>query len=123
MQAIAEDAIQSWYAAKSEAMGPSWDVTALEAVLLEPALSEWTSRVQANQRDGVHVEYEQSVQNLSAEEIDDTQIRVTADVEETANAYQFGVLSEGASFQDQLTVEYNLKKQDERWMIESFAVK
>mgnify|MGYP001791421448 FL=1 len=123
VQAIAEDAIQSWYAAKSEAMGPSWDVTALEAVLLEPALSEWTSRVQANQRDGVHVEYEQSVQNLSAEEIDDTQIRVTADVEETANAYQFGVLSEGASFQDQLTVEYNLKKQDERWMIESFAVK
>ncbi|MEO0395107.1 MAG: IMS domain-containing protein [Cyanobacteria bacterium P01_A01_bin.137] len=122
VQTIAEEAIQAWYTAKSEAMGPSWDVTALEAVLLEPALSEWTNRVQANQRDGVHVEYEQSVQNLSAEEIDDTQIRVTADVEETANAYQFGVLSEGASFQEQLTVEYNLKKQDERWMIESFAV-
>ncbi|MEO1507910.1 MAG: IMS domain-containing protein, partial [Cyanobacteria bacterium J06633_23] len=98
VQSIAEEVIQAWYTAKSEAMGPSWDVTALEAVLLEPALSEWTNRVQANQRDGVHVEYEQSVQNLSAEEIDDTQIRVTADVEETANAYQFGVLSEAASF-------------------------
>ncbi|MEL6228577.1 MAG: IMS domain-containing protein [Cyanobacteria bacterium J06627_3] len=122
VQSIAEEVIQAWYTAKSEAMGPSWDVTALEAVLLEPALSEWTNRVQANQRDGVHVEYEQSVQNLSAEEIDDTQIRVTADVEETANAYQFGVLSEAASFQEQLTVEYNLKKQGERWMIESFAV-
>ena len=30
VQAIAEDAIQSWYAAKSEAMGPSWDVTRSE---------------------------------------------------------------------------------------------
>ncbi|MEA5462344.1 IMS domain-containing protein [Leptothoe sp. PORK10 BA2] len=122
VQVIAEEAIQLWYTTKGEAMGPNWDVTALEDILLEPALSEWTNRVQLNQRDGVHVEYEQSIQNLSAEEIDDDQIKVTADVEETANAYQFGVLSEAASFKDQLTVEYNLKKQDDRWMIESFSV-
>ena len=122
-QTIAEDVIQSWYTAKAEAMGPGWDVTALEDILLEPALSEWTNRVQSNQRDGVHVEYEQTIQNLSAEEIGDDQIQVTADVEEVAEAYQFGVLSDAASFQDQLTVEYTLRKQDDdRWMIESFAV-
>ncbi|MEM9265350.1 MAG: IMS domain-containing protein [Cyanobacteria bacterium P01_F01_bin.13] len=122
VQVIAEETIQSWYAAKAEAMGPSWDVTALEGILLEPALSEWTRRVQVNQRDGVHVEYEQTVQNLSTEEIGDDQIKVTADVEENAEAYQFGVLSDAASFQEQLTVEYTLKKQDDKWMIESFAV-
>ena len=121
--AIAEDTIQAWYAAKGEAMGPSWNVAVLEDILLEPALSEWVNRVEGNLRDGVHVEYEQTIQNLSAEEVGDDQIIVTADVDETGSAYQFGVLSEAASFQDQLTVEYNLKKQDERWMIESFAVK
>ncbi|NEQ49803.1 MAG: DUF4101 domain-containing protein [Leptolyngbya sp. SIO3F4] len=122
IQSIGEEAIQTWYTAKSEAMGPGWDVTALEGILLEPALSQWTNRVQGNQRDGVHVEYQQTIQNLSAEEISDDQIKVTADVEETAEAYQFGVLDDSASFQDQLTVEYNLKKQDDKWMIESFAV-
>ncbi|MEM1238925.1 MAG: IMS domain-containing protein [Cyanobacteria bacterium P01_H01_bin.26] len=124
VEVVAEEVIQSWYAAKGEAMGPSWDVSALEEILVEPALSQWVNRVEANQRDGVHVEYEQSIQNLSAEAVDDEQIRVTADVEETASAYQFGVLSDDASFQDRLTVEYNLQKQeDDRWMIESFTVR
>ena len=124
VEVIAEDVIQSWYAAKGEAMGPSWDVSALEEVLVEPALSQWVNRVESNQRDGVHVEYEQSIQNLSAEAVGEDQITVTADVEETASAYQFGVLSDGASFQDRLTVEYNLQKQeDDRWMIESFTIR
>lgn len=122
IQAISEEVIQSWYAVKARAMGPGWDITALEEILLEPALSVWTNKVQLNQRDGVSVEYEQVVQNLVAEEVSDDQIRVTADVEETAEAYQFGVLSDAASFQEQLTVVYSLKKQDNKWMIESFTV-
>ena len=122
IQAISEEVIQSWYAVKARAMGPGWDITALEEILVEPALSVWTNKVQLNQRDGVSVEYEQVVQNLVAEEVSDDQIRVTADVEETAEAYQFGVLSDAASFQEQLTVVYSLKKQDNKWMIESFTV-
>ena len=110
VEVIAEEVIQSWYAAKGEAMGPSWDVSALEEILVEPALAQWVNRVEANQRDGVHVEYEQSIQNLSAEAVGEDKITVTADVEETASAYQFGELSEDATFQDRLTDEYNLQK-------------
>ncbi|MEM0980310.1 MAG: IMS domain-containing protein [Cyanobacteria bacterium P01_H01_bin.58] len=122
VQVIAEAAIQNWYQVKSEAMGPQWNADALSDILLEPALSEWVNRVEKNQADGVHVEYQQTIQNLSAEELSDDQILVTAEVEEIAEAYEFGVLSDSASFQDQLTVEYTLTKQDDKWMIESFAV-
>lgn len=122
VQVIAEEAIQTWYRVKGEAMGPQWDVDALSEILLEPALSEWSNRVQKNQSEGVHVEYEQVIQNLSAEEVGDDQITVTADVDETGNSYQFGEYSGALSYQDQLTVEYTLKKQDDRWMIETFSV-
>lgn len=122
VQLIAEEAIQSWYQAKAEAMGPQWNVDALSEILLEPALSQWINKVEQNQLDGVHVEYEQTIQNLSAEEVDDDQIRVTADVDETGNSYLFGEYDGDLSYEDQLTVEYNLIKQDDQWMIESFAV-
>ncbi|MEM7065764.1 MAG: IMS domain-containing protein [Cyanobacteria bacterium P01_B01_bin.77] len=122
VQLIAEEAIQSWYQAKADAMGPQWNVDALSEILLEPALSQWIGKVEQNQSDGVHVEYEQTIQNLSAEELGDDQIRVTADVDETGNSYLFGEYDGALSYEDQLTVEYNLKKQDDQWMIESFAV-
>ncbi|MBE9068254.1 DUF4101 domain-containing protein [Leptolyngbya cf. ectocarpi LEGE 11479] len=122
VQLIAEEAIQSWYQAKAEAMGPQWNVDALSEILLEPALSQWINKVEQNQLDGVHVEYEQTIQNLSAEEVGDDQIRVTADVDETGNSYLFGEYDGDLSYEDQLTVEYNLIKQDDQWMIESFAV-
>ncbi|MEM6252107.1 MAG: IMS domain-containing protein [Cyanobacteria bacterium P01_D01_bin.156] len=122
IQEIAETTIQSWYQAKSEAMGPQWNADALSEILLEPALAEWIGRVEKNQADGVHVEYQQTIQNLTAEEITEDQIKVTADVDETAEAYQFGLLSDEASYEEQLTVEYTLQKQDDKWMIESFVV-
>lgn len=122
VQLIAEEAIQSWYQAKAEAMGPQWNVDALSEILLEPALSQWTNKVEQNQSDGVHVEYEQTIQNLTVEELGDDQLQVTADVDETGSSYLFGEYDGALSYEDQLTVEYNLRKQDDQWMIESFAV-
>ena len=122
VQVIAEEAIQAWYQAKAEAMGPQWNVDALSDILLEPTLSEWVAKVESNQREGVHLEYEQTIQNLMAEAIGDDQIQVVADVNEIGNAYQFGDYNGVFSYEDELTVEYNLRKQDEKWMVESFAV-
>ena len=122
VQVIAEEAIQAWYQAKADAMGPQWNVNALSDILLEPTLSEWVAKVESNQREGVHLEYEQTIQNLTAEAIGDDQIQVVADVNEIGNAYQFGDYNGAFSYEDALTVEYNLRKQDEKWMIESFAV-
>ena len=122
VQVIAEEAIQTWYQAKSEAMGPQWNVDALSEILLEPTLSQWVAKVESNQREGVHLEYEQTIQNLTAEAIGDDQIQVVADVNETGNAYQFGEYNGVFSYEDELTVEYNLRQQDDKWMIESFAV-
>ncbi|ESA32649.1 class molecular chaperone with c-terminal zn finger domain protein [Leptolyngbya sp. Heron Island J] len=122
VQVIAEEAIQTWYQAKAEAMGPQWNVDALSDILLEPTLSEWVAKVESNQREGVHLEYEQTIQNLTAEAIGDDQLQVVADVSEIGNAYQFGDYNGAFSYEDELTVEYNLRKQDDQWMIESFAV-
>ncbi|EKV00864.1 DnaJ-class molecular chaperone with C-terminal Zn finger domain [Leptolyngbya sp. PCC 7375] len=122
VQVIAEETIQNWYRIKSEAMGPQWNVDALADILLEPTLAQWIAKVESNQREGVHLEYEQSIQNLTAEELGDDQIQVTADVSETGNAYQFGEYNGAFSYEDQLTVEYSLRKEDDKWMIESFAV-
>ncbi len=122
IQVIAEEAIQTWYQAKSDAMGPQWNVDALSEILLEPTLSQWVAKVESNQRESVHLEYEQTIQNLTAEAIGDDQIQVVADVNEIGNAYQFGEYNGAFSYEDELTVEYNLRKQDDKWMIESFAV-
>lgn len=122
VQVIAEEAIQTWYQAKSEAMGPQWNVDALSEILLEPTLTQWVAKVESNQREGVHLEYEQTIQNLTAEAIGDDQIQAVADVNEVGNAYQFGEYNGAFSYEDDLTVEYNLRKQDDTWMIESFAV-
>ncbi|MEM7794239.1 MAG: IMS domain-containing protein [Cyanobacteria bacterium P01_C01_bin.118] len=122
IQIIAEETLQRWYAAKAEAMGTQADVSALEDILIDPALSEWTAKAQKNQSQGYHVEYEQTVQNISVEEVSEEQLRVTADVEEVAQAYEFGILDGEASFEDQLTVDYNLRKLNDKWMIESFEV-
>ncbi|MEM1250822.1 MAG: IMS domain-containing protein [Cyanobacteria bacterium P01_H01_bin.21] len=122
VQVIAEDAIQTWYQVKSEAMGPQWNADALSGILLEPTLSQWVAKVASNQREGVHLEYEQTIQNLTAEAIGEDQIRAVADVSEIGNAYQFGEYNGAFSYEDELTVEYNLIRQDDQWMIESFAV-
>ena len=122
VQVIAEDAIQTWYQVKSEAMGPQWNADILSDILLEPTLSQWVAKVESNQREGVHLEYEQTIQNLTAESISEDQIRAVADVNETGNAYQFGEYNGAFSYEDELTVEYTLIRQDDRWMIESFAV-
>ncbi|MEO0869399.1 MAG: IMS domain-containing protein, partial [Cyanobacteria bacterium J06642_11] len=61
IQVVAEQTLQAWYQAKGEAMGPQWDVDALADILLEPALSDWTAKVQKNQSQGYHVEYEQTI--------------------------------------------------------------
>ncbi|MBT9311800.1 IMS domain-containing protein [Leptothoe kymatousa] len=122
VQVIAEETLQSWYRAKGEAMGPQWNVEALSDILLEPALSDWTGRAQKNQSQGYHVEYEQTIQNILVEEVAEDQLKVTADVDETGQSYLFGAPDGSTSFEDQLTVEYSLQKQDDKWMIESFAV-
>ncbi|MBX2863839.1 MAG: DUF4101 domain-containing protein [Leptolyngbyaceae cyanobacterium MAG.088] len=119
VQLIAEDALQNWFQVKSRAMGPQWEVDALSEILIEPALSKWIGEVEKNQRFSVHVEYEQTIQDLSAEKLSDDQIKVIAEVEEIAEAYELGVQAEG-SYRETLTVEYILKKQDDnKWMIES----
>ena len=122
-EGIAETTIQNWYEAKAEAMGADWNTAALEEVLLDPALSQWQNRSRGSRRDGVYVEYDQSLEIVSAETIDDDQIMVTAQVSEVAQVYQAGTLDEEASYQDEdLTVEYLLERQGDRWLISSYEV-
>ncbi len=122
-EGIAETTIQNWYEAKAEAMGADWNTAALEEVLLDPALSQWQNRSRGSRRDGVYVEYDQSLEILSAETVDDDQIRATAQVSEVAQVYQAGSLDEEASYQDNdLTVEYLLERQGDRWLISSYEV-
>ncbi|MEM9805331.1 MAG: IMS domain-containing protein [Cyanobacteria bacterium P01_D01_bin.56] len=114
---IAVDVLEKWFEAKSTAMGPGWDTSALEEILIDPELSKRISQVEKNQADSVDVEYEQTIQNISAEEIAEDEILVTADVDEIAKSYQFGTLIR--TDDDQLTGQYTLRKQGERWLIES----
>ncbi|NEP59951.1 MAG: DUF4101 domain-containing protein, partial [Symploca sp. SIO2G7] len=92
LQTVATQVLQDWYAAKSEAMGPQWNVDVLPEILLEPELSKRTDQAQKNQADGVDVSYEQTIQNITVEELSDDQLMVMADVDETAESYRFGEL-------------------------------
>lgn len=116
---IAQQAIEKWLAAKREALGPDHNADSLAAILAEPALTQWQRRAREAQQADWYWEYEHTLEVLSVEPDDpaaDT-LRATAKVGETGRYFEMGIENDASSYQDTLTMQYELVRQGEEWRV------
>lgn len=118
----AEAVLESWLTAKSAAMGPKYEATALEQVLADPKLTEWQRASQEAKRDNWYKQYKHEVQVTSVELSKDkpNQAKVLATVSEATDYYAGGKLEDSST--DNLKVQYILVQQDDTWLIQDWDV-
>ncbi|MBD2022357.1 DUF4101 domain-containing protein [Leptolyngbya sp. FACHB-36] len=119
----AKQAIESWFSAKSAAMGPEHAASKLEDALTEPKLSEWRKASQDAKRDNWYKQYKHAVKVNSVEPTKDKpdQATVLAEVSETTDYYEAGSLVTSTTDQN-LRVQYNLARKDSQWRIQNWQV-
>jgi hypothetical protein len=123
LNAMAERAINNWLAAKREAMGESHNIASLEAALAEPALTQWRNRAREGEQNSWYWEYDHAVQVVSVEPDDPSAdaLVVEAQVQETADLYQFGQVNTAESYEAELTMRYNLVRQGSEWLVQDMT--
>lgn len=120
----AQQVIQSWLSTKALALGTEHQVDQFKKILAEPALSSWERRAQAAKQDNSYWQYKHAVKvnSVQTNAANPDQARVEAAVNEAAQFYQGSQLNQGASYNDNLRVRYELVRQDNRWLIKDMAV-
>jgi hypothetical protein len=123
VQDMAKRAIDDWLAAKRAALGENHDLDGLSTILLEPALTQWRNRAESGIRENWHWEYTHSVEVLKVEPEDPAAEALTVDaqVTEQANFYELGVRDLSASYDETLTMRYELVRQDGNWRVQSMS--
>ncbi|MDA0268563.1 MAG: IMS domain-containing protein [Cyanobacteria bacterium] len=121
VQDIAKRAIDNWLAAKREALGESHNIDGLNTILLDPALSQWRNRAESGARENWYWEYNHSVEVLKVDPEDPAAETLTVDakITEQANFYELGVRNLGASYDETLTMRYELVRQDGNWLVKT----
>ncbi|MBF2034312.1 MAG: DUF4101 domain-containing protein [Leptolyngbyaceae cyanobacterium T60_A2020_046] len=118
-QDIAQRAIEGWLAAKREALGDDHNAASLEAVLVDPALTKWQNLSRGAERENWYWNYEHTVEVLTVEPDDPTSetLIVKARVKEVGQYYELGQLNERRSYDDTLTMRYDLVRQNGEWFV------
>jgi len=120
VEEIAQGTIERWLAAKREAMGPEHNIEALPTVLVDPLLSDWMRSARATQQNNRYWEYQHQVQVNQVVPNDPSAdaLQVTATVVEDANFFEFGVQNTQESYNETLTMEYNLVQRNGDWFVQ-----
>ncbi|PZO41476.1 MAG: molecular chaperone DnaJ [Pseudanabaena frigida] len=116
--------IETWQSTKSKALGKTYEDNLLEEILDEPALSDWKGRAKDLKAGNSYLQYQ-----IKSSEVDkvipdgDSKAKVVAKISESRNFFNNGELDRGASKEDSnYTVEYDLVKKDNRWLIREMLV-
>ncbi|PZU91808.1 MAG: molecular chaperone DnaJ [Pseudanabaena sp.] len=116
--------VETWQATKSKALGKTYEENLLAEILTEPALSDWQKRAQELKASNSYLQY-----NTKSTEVDsvtpdgDSKARVIAKISESRNYFDNGELDSSASTEDaSYTVEYDLIKKDDKWLIREMLV-
>jgi curved DNA-binding protein CbpA len=119
----AEDLVKSWQTAKAEAMSEQYSVETLQAVLVEPALSEWKNRVAQNKAARGYWKY--TLDQLEVQSVDTLakgRSAIKARVKETAQYYERGKLVSAQSYTDTYPVKYTAVQKGQKWHIQDMQV-
>jgi hypothetical protein len=116
--------IEAWQSTKSKALGKDYEDNLLEEILVEPALSDWKGRAKELKSSNSYLQYQTKASEVDKVVPDgDTKAKVVAKISESRNYFNNGELDRGASKDDaNYTVEYDLVKQDNKWLIREMLV-
>ena len=116
--------IEIWQATKSKALGNKYEDNTLEEILAEPALSDWKARSKELKTSNSYLQYQ-----IKSSEIDkvvpdgDNKAKIIARISESRNYFNNGELDRSASKADaSYTVEYDLVRKDNQWLIREMLV-
>jgi hypothetical protein len=116
--------IETWQATKSKALGKGYEDNLLEEILIDPALSDWKGRAKELKAINSYLQYQTKSSSVDSVTPDgDSKAKVVAKISESRNYFNNGELDRGASKDDaSYTVEYDLVKKDNRWLIREMFV-
>ncbi|MBE9063222.1 DUF4101 domain-containing protein [cf. Phormidesmis sp. LEGE 11477] len=124
---IAEATITAWLDAKRAAYAEDKDTSGLETVLTGETLRGTQNDVAASEAENWYIDYDHGdveILSVTPEDATDAEsLNATARVVESATVYSDGVRSDRFSYtEDALTVNYDLIREGDRWLIESASV-
>ncbi|WP_017295431.1 IMS domain-containing protein [Geminocystis herdmanii] len=117
--------INQWLKAKVNATGPEYNTSELSKILTEPLLSKWVGNSRDLRSRNAYRRYEHKVSIESAEvnPQDETQGVITAKVEEKSQYYRNGALVPSLSYQDNLSLTYDVIKNGNQWLIKDVKIR
>ena len=120
----AQQVIQSWLSTKSLALGRDHQVDQFKTILAEPALTSWRQRAESAKQENSYWQYKHAIKvnSVQTNAANPDQARVDAAVSEAAQLYQGNQLNQGASYNDNLRVRYELLRKNGRWLIKDMTV-
>lgn len=123
VEEMAQRAIENWLAAKREALGSNYNIDGLATVLAEPALTQWQRRAREAKQSNWYWEYEHTLEIKSVEPNDPTTdaLKATATVTEKGHYFEMGIEDDSASYQDTLTMQYDLIRKDGEWLVKGMT--
>ncbi|MCG9892536.1 MAG: IMS domain-containing protein [Thermosynechococcaceae cyanobacterium MS004] len=121
--ADAKQLVQSWQAAKAEAMGETSQIDKLKTVLAEPILGEWEYSANQVQQSQGHWKYTLDELNIeSVKTVGKGQSLIQAQVKEKAQYYENGKLVSDRSYSDNYRVQYSAIQKGQQWLIRGMEV-
>ena len=123
-KATATRLIETWQATKSKALGNTYEANILEEILTEPALGDWKGRAKELKASNSYLQYQ--IKSTTVDQVvadGETKAKVIAKISESRNFFNNGELDSGASKADaSYTVEYDLVRKDNKWLIREMLV-
>ena len=117
----AQQLIQIWLTAKSQAFGSQHQIDSLSQILAPSLLALWRDRAQVLKRSNAYLEYAHRV-DVRSVEVQSEQATIEAAVQESARHYKGGQLNQAQSYDENLIVRYGLVRQNNRWFIKTINV-
>jgi curved DNA-binding protein CbpA len=120
----AQQVIQTWLSTKSLALGSEHQIDQFQKILTDPVLSSWRQRAETAKKENSYWQYKHSlkVNSVDTKAANPDQAKVDAAVNEVAEFFQDGQLNQGASYNENLRVRYDLVRKDGRWLIREMTV-
>jgi hypothetical protein len=116
--------VEAWQTTKSKALGSNHDITLLDNVLTNPALSDWRSRAKSLKANNAYLQY--IPKSLAIKKVvpkGENKAIAIAQVGETRNYFSNGNLDPSSSKTDtSYEVEYVLVKVADKWLIADMVV-
>lgn len=121
---VAKEVIQTWLNSKTQALGPDYQIDQLKNILAEPLFLEWQKRAIALKDQNSYWKYQHQleIQSVMTDAQKPEHATVAAKVRETAQFHQNGKIVASRSYDQNLSVRYDLAQHKGQWLIQNITV-